>query len=86
MRPKTRVKEFEGEEKEVAEVVKAKVFEAEAVSLRGDLPAEPVVARMVVVVNDPRPDDSANALVNARGTSCPRVSVPPGRPGFEATL
>jgi len=37
VRPKTQVKEFEGEEKEVAEVVKAKVFEAEAVSLRGDL-------------------------------------------------
>ena len=66
-RPKTQVKEFEGERKEVAEVVKAKVFEAEAVSLRGDLPAEPVVMRMVLVVGDPRPDDSA--LVSSRDTS-----------------
>ena len=64
VRPKTQVKEFEGEEKEVPEVVKTKVFEAEAVSLRGDLPAEPVVMRMVLVVGDPRPDDSA--LVSSR--------------------
>ena len=67
VRPKMQVKEFEGEEKEVAEVVKAKVFEAEAVSLRGDLPAEPVVMRMVLVVGDSRPDDSA--LVSSRDTS-----------------
>ena len=67
VRPKTQVKEFEGEEKKVAEVVKAKVFEAEAVSLRGDLPAKPVVMRMVLVVGDPRPDDSA--LVSSRDTS-----------------
>ena len=67
MRRETQVKEFEGEEKEVAEVVKAKMFEAEAVSLRGDLPAEPVVTRMVLVVGDPRPDDSA--LVSSRDTS-----------------
>ena len=70
VRPKTQVKEFEGEEKEVPEVVKAKVFEAEAVlgkRYRGDLPAEPVVTRMVLVVGDLRPDDSA--LVSSRDTS-----------------
>jgi len=69
-RPKTQVKEFEGEEKEVPEVVKAKVFEAEAVlgkRYRGDLPAEPVVIRMVLVVGDLRPDDSG--LVSSRDTS-----------------
>ena len=70
VRPKTQVKEFEGEEKEVAEVVKAKVFEAEAVlgkRYRDDLPAESVVTRMVLVVGDLRPDDSA--LVSSRDTS-----------------
>ena len=70
VRPKTQVKEFEGEEKEVPEVVKAKVFEAEAVlgkRYRGDLPAEPVVTRMVLVVGDPRPDDSG--LVSSRDIS-----------------
>ena len=70
VRPKTQVKEFEGEEKEVPEVVKAKVFEAEAVlgkRYRGDLPAEPVVTRMVLVVGDLRPDDSA--LVSSQDTS-----------------
>ena len=69
-RPKTQVKEFEGEEREVAEVVKAKVFGAEAVlgtRYRGDLPAEPVVIRMVLVVGDLRPDDSG--LVSSRDTS-----------------
>ena len=62
------MKEFEGKEKEVPEVVK--VFEAEAVlgkRYRGDLPAEPVVTRMVLVVGDLRPDDSA--LVSSRDTS-----------------
>jgi len=70
VRPKTQVKEFEGEEKEVPEVVKAKVFEAEAVlgkRYRGDLSAEPAVTRMVLVVGDLRPDDSA--LVSSRDTS-----------------
>ena len=70
MRRETQVKEFEGEEKEMAEVVKAKVFEAEAVlgkRCRGGLPAEPVVIRMVPVVGDLRPDDSG--LVSSRDTS-----------------
>ena len=61
VRPKTQVKEFEGEEKEVPEIVKAKMFEPEAVlgkRYRDDLPAEPVVIRMVPVIGDLRPDDS----------------------------
>ena len=69
-RPKTQVKEFEGEEREVPEVMRAKVFEAEAVlgkRCRGGLPAEPVVIRMVPVVGDLRPDDSG--LVSFRDIS-----------------
>jgi len=69
-RPKTQVKEFEGEEREVAEVTRAKVFEAEAIlekQCRGGLPAEPVVIRMVPVVGDLRPDDSG--LVSSRDIS-----------------
>ena len=49
------------------------------------------MTRMVVVVSDPRPDDSA--LVNSRGISCtlrpafPRLPVgPASKPPFEGTV